>query len=56
MRKGNNKSTTGKSKKQAKSSVLEKLDKSSSLKELDPKELEKVRGGYAKMYMRGLFK
>lgn len=56
MRKSNNKSTTGKQKKQAKSSVLEKLDKSSSLKELDPKELEKVRGGSFKMNMRGLFK
>lgn len=56
MRKSNNKSITGKQKKQAKSSVLEKLDKSSSLKELEPKELEKVRGGSFKMNMRGLFK
>jgi hypothetical protein len=45
MRKNNNKSTGSKRKKQAKSSLVEKLDKSPLLKELDPKELEKVRGG-----------
>jgi hypothetical protein len=45
MRKNSNKSTSSKPKKQAKSSLLEKLDKSSAVKDLDPKELEKVRGG-----------
>ena len=44
MRKNSNKSIGGKQKKQAKSSLLEKLDKSSSLKDLDPKELEKIKG------------
>lgn len=44
MRKNSNKSIGGKQKKQAKSSLLEKLDKSSSLKDLGPKELDKIRG------------
>jgi hypothetical protein len=51
MRKSSNKSTGGKRKKQAKSSLLEKLDKSSLVKELDPKELEKVRGGAIPYYL-----
>jgi hypothetical protein len=56
MRKNNNKSTGSKRKKQAKSSLLEKLDKSSLVKELEPKEVEKVRGGNRSLYMRGLFR
>ncbi len=56
MRKNNNKSTGSKRKKQPKSSLLEKLDKSSLVKELEPKEVEKVRGGNRSLYMRGLFK
>jgi hypothetical protein len=45
MPRTSNKSTGGKRKKQAKSSLLEKLDKSASLRDLEPKELEKLRGG-----------
>jgi hypothetical protein len=56
MRKNNNKSTGSNGKKQAKSSVLEKLDKSSSVKDLEPKELEKLRGGARSLNMRGFFK
>ena len=48
MRKSKTKSADSKRKKQGDSSVLEKLDRSSSLKDLDPKELEQVRAGFTK--------
>jgi hypothetical protein len=54
MRKSNNKSTGSKRKKQAKSSLLEKLDKSSLVKDLDPKELEKIRGGNKNQPQHGI--